>query len=52
VLVGTVLFIHHTPKTPDLALAPAGLDRPTVEELRQDLRAMIKKCRKDFDPQA
>ena len=26
--------------------------RPTVEELRQDLRAMMKKCRKDFDPQA
>ncbi|MGH7830351.1 MAG: AhpC/TSA family protein, partial [Candidatus Binatia bacterium] len=25
--------------------------RPTVEELRQDLRAMMKKCRKDFDPQ-
>ena len=26
--------------------------RPTVEELRQDLRAMMKKCRPDFDPQA
>jgi len=26
--------------------------RPTVEELRQDLRAMLKKCRADFDPQA
>lgn len=26
--------------------------RPTVEELRQDLRAMMKKCRSDFDPQA
>ena len=26
--------------------------RPTVEELRQDLRAMMKKLRKDFDPQA
>jgi len=26
--------------------------RPTVEELRQDLRAMMKKCRADFDPQA
>lgn len=26
--------------------------RPTVEELRQDLRAMMKKCRTDFDPQA
>lgn len=26
--------------------------RPTVEDLRQDLRAMMKKCRKDFDPQA
>lgn len=25
--------------------------RPTVEELRQDLRAMMKKCRPDFDPQ-
>ena len=25
--------------------------RPTVEELRQDLRAMMKKLRKDFDPQ-
>ena len=25
--------------------------RPTVEELRQDLRAMMKKCRSDFDPQ-
>jgi len=26
--------------------------RPTIEELRQDLRAMMKKCRADFDPQA
>ncbi|HTM11239.1 MAG TPA: hypothetical protein VL754_22875 [Verrucomicrobiae bacterium] len=26
--------------------------RPTVEELRRDLRAMMKKCRSDFDPQA
>jgi peroxiredoxin len=26
--------------------------RPTVEELRQDLRAMMRKCRPDFDPQA
>jgi len=26
--------------------------RPTMEELRQDLRAMMKKCRPDFDPQA
>jgi len=26
--------------------------RPTVEELRQDLRAMMRKCRTDFDPQA
>ena len=26
--------------------------RPTVEELRQDLRAMMKQARKDFDPQA
>ena len=26
--------------------------RPTVEELRQDLRTMMKKCRPDFDPQA
>ncbi len=26
--------------------------RPTIDELRQDLRAMIKKCRVDFDPQA
>jgi peroxiredoxin len=26
--------------------------RPTIEELRQDLRAMLKKCRADFDPQA
>jgi peroxiredoxin len=26
--------------------------RATVEELRQDLRAMMKKCRRDFDPQA
>ena len=26
--------------------------RATVEELRQDLRAMMKKLRKDFDPQA
>lgn len=26
--------------------------RPTVEDLRQDLRAMMKKIRKDFDPQA
>jgi peroxiredoxin len=25
--------------------------RPTVEELRQDLRVMMKKCRADFDPQ-
>ena len=25
--------------------------RATVEELRQDLRAMMKKCRTDFDPQ-
>jgi peroxiredoxin len=26
--------------------------RATVEELRQDFRAMMKKCRPDFDPQA
>ncbi len=26
--------------------------RPTLDELRQDLRAMMKKCRADFDPQA
>ncbi len=26
--------------------------RPTIEELRQDLRAMMKKWRPDFDPQA
>ena len=26
--------------------------RPTIDELRQDLRAMMKKCRTDFDPQA
>ena len=26
--------------------------RPTIDELRQDLRAMMKKCRSDFDPQA
>ena len=26
--------------------------RPTIDELRQDLRAMMKKCRADFDPQA
>jgi peroxiredoxin len=26
--------------------------RPTIEELREDLRAMMKKCRPDFDPQA
>lgn len=26
--------------------------RPTVEELRQDLREMMRKCRDDFDPQA
>jgi peroxiredoxin len=26
--------------------------RPTVEELRLDLRAMMRKIRKDFDPQA
>ncbi len=26
--------------------------RPTLEELRQDLREMIKRCRPDFDPQA
>jgi peroxiredoxin len=25
--------------------------RPTVEELRQDLRAMMKMCQEDFDPQ-
>jgi peroxiredoxin len=25
--------------------------RATIEELRQDLRAMMKKCRADFDPQ-
>jgi peroxiredoxin len=25
--------------------------RPTVEEIRQDLRAMMQKCRSDFDPQ-
>jgi len=29
-----------------------AVGRPTVEELRQDLRAMMKKFRKDFDPQA
>ncbi|MBI4529420.1 MAG: redoxin domain-containing protein [Deltaproteobacteria bacterium] len=26
--------------------------RPTLEELRQDLRSMMRKCRTDFDPQA
>ncbi|HWP60629.1 MAG TPA: redoxin domain-containing protein [Candidatus Acidoferrales bacterium] len=26
--------------------------RPTVEELRRDLREMMRKCRPDFDPQA
>lgn len=26
--------------------------RPTVEEMRQDLRSMMRKCRADFDPQA
>jgi peroxiredoxin len=26
--------------------------RPTLDELRQDLRVMIRKCRADFDPQA
>ena len=26
--------------------------RPTLDELRQDLRAMMKKVRADFDPQA
>jgi peroxiredoxin len=26
--------------------------RPTLDELRQDLRAMMKKSRSDFDPQA
>jgi peroxiredoxin len=26
--------------------------RPTLDELRQDLRAMMKKVRSDFDPQA
>ena len=26
--------------------------RPTVEDLRRDLRAMMKKCRADFYPQA
>ena len=26
--------------------------RATIEELRQDLRAMMKKVRRDFDPQA
>lgn len=26
--------------------------RPTPEELRQDMRAMMRKLRKDFDPQA
>jgi peroxiredoxin len=25
--------------------------RPTVEELRQDFREMMRKCRPDFDPQ-
>lgn len=29
-----------------------AVGRPTIEELRQDLRAMMKKCRKDFNPQA
>ena len=26
--------------------------RPSIEEIRQDLRAMMQKCRADFDPQA
>jgi hypothetical protein len=26
--------------------------RPTLDELRMDLRAMMKKVRSDFDPQA
>lgn len=26
--------------------------RPTVEELRQDLREMMRRCQPDFDPQA
>lgn len=26
--------------------------RPSLDELRQDLRAMMRRCRADFDPQA
>lgn len=28
-----------------------GIGRPSVEDLRQDLRAIMKKCKADFDPQ-
>jgi len=52
---------HHNPMIPHVIVLEPGLviykiymgywffGRPTVEELRQDLRAVIKKCRQDWD---
>src|SRR5262249_39222669 len=52
---------HHNPMIPHTIVLEPGLvidkiyvgywffGRPTVEELRQDLRAMSKKCRPDWD---
>ena len=52
---------HHNPMIPHTVVLEPGLvvfkiyngywffGRPTVEELRQDLRAVLKKCRPDWD---
>ena len=52
---------HHNPMIPHVIVLEPGLviykiymgywffGRPTVEELRQDLRAVIQKCRRDWD---
>jgi len=55
---------EHNPMIPHVIVLEAGLvifkiyngywffGRPTIEELRQDLRAVLKKCRPDWDIKA
>ena len=55
---------HHDPMIPHTVVLEPGLivfkiyngywffGRPTVEELRQDLRAVLRRCRPDWDPSA
>ena len=45
----TVLYRHRSPPLSAIPAAPASFGRPTVDELHQDLRALTKKCRPDWD---